>query len=166
MSKEGLMENAAQTTFVPSAPPTYQEAMMQAGGVGFVPPPGPHMMASQPEPMPMPMPQMSPHGMPLTNPYPVQTVPQQPPAGYAAAPPTTIVFTSLGRDRSYTMCHHCNAQVMTETTESHKCLAHFFCCILMFSCPCCCCLPYCMDSCKVVKHTCPNCHEELGTYRP
>ena len=124
------MENAAQPMFVPPAPPTYEQAMQQAGGAGFVSPPGPHMMVSQPEPMPMPMPQFSPQGIPMTNPYPAQTAPPQPPAVYAAAP-TTVVYTSLGRDRGFTLCPHCNAQVMTKTTESHKCLAHFFCCILM-----------------------------------
>jgi len=38
-------------------------------------------------------------------------------------------------------------------------LFHFRCCL-------CSCIPYCMDSCKSVTHSCPNCKTYLGIYKP
>jgi hypothetical protein len=37
-------------------------------------------------------------------------------------------------------------------------LFHFRCCL-------CSCIPYCMDSCKSVTHSCPNCKTYLGIYK-
>lgn len=171
MSKDQrFAENAAQQSFVPtappSAPPSYDEAMQQASAASYPPqmPVGPGSYTGHPQPMPMmPMPQPMPQPVPYASPQ----VPSQPPAppAPAPAPATTIIFTSLGRDRTVTACPKCHAQIMTETREENKCLAHIFCCILMFTFPCCCCLPYCMDSCKIVKHRCPNCRANIGVYR-
>ncbi|KAJ1523485.1 hypothetical protein ONE63_001338 [Megalurothrips usitatus] len=155
--------------------------MQQASAASYPPqmPVGPGSYTGHPQPMPMmPMPQPMPQPVPYASPQ----VPSQPPAPPAPGkvlgfPPlplcstlfgaTTIIFTSLGRDRTVTACPKCHAQIMTETREENKCLAHIFCCILMFTdrFPCCCCLPYCMDSCKIVKHRCPNCRANIGVYR-
>jgi len=49
---------------------------------------------------------------------------------------------------------------------------HFICLDLMkltfifhFRCFLCSCIPYCMDSCKTVTHSCPNCKTHLGVYK-
>ncbi|KAK3919823.1 Lipopolysaccharide-induced tumor necrosis factor-alpha factor-like protein [Frankliniella fusca] len=172
MSKQGFVETAAPQSLVPSAPPSYDEAMQQASALAPMPS---NSIQQQPLPMPMPMPQ----GMPMA-PYPAQPMPQ--PAPYyppGPAPSTevtvhsiqaapTIVYTTLGKDSTLTVCHKCNKQVMTSTNTSCKCLAHFCCCCLMISGVglLCSCIPYCLDSCKIVKHSCPNCRATLGTYRP
>lgn len=181
MSKQGFVEAAAQPSLVPSAPPSYDEAMQQASALA--PMPG-HSVQQQPMAMPMPPPQAMPMSqypsqpMPMPMPMPMPQPGPYYPSGPAASTEVnvqtvhsggpTVVYTSLGRDSALTVCHKCNSQVMTSTNTSNKCLAHCCCCCLMLSGIglLCCCLPYCMDSCKIVKHSCPNCKATLGTYRP
>ena len=174
MSKQdlGFVEGPSAPSAVPSAPtapPSYDEAMQQAAAA-YMPMPGSHTM---PQPMPMEPVMHMPHPPPGYVPPNQVPVPQQAPVIYplsAPAPaPSTIIITNvpLGRDRCYMNCPKCCARVLTETTEKNHRMAHIWCCLLMcLGCPCCSCLPYCMDSCKVVRHKCPNCKAKLGSFRP
>lgn len=63
-------------------------------------------------------------------------------------------------------CPHCQQLINTETSSEHKCLATVCCCLMC--CSLCCtlfsCIPYCMDSFKIVHHRCPNCKTRLGVF--
>jgi len=81
---------------------------------------------------------------------------------------TNIVILPLemgGESRRMT-CPHCQAEISTTVIYKDGRMTHIAALILcLFGCYCCCCIPYCMDSCKDAEHECPNCHRHLGTYR-
>ncbi|XP_017000981.2 cell death-inducing p53-target protein 1-like [Drosophila takahashii] len=88
---------------------------------------------------------------------------QQPPAQplIMQAPPNV-----LGNVPSMATCPSCGARRQTRvefepSTKTHL-LALLIC---MIGGICCCCIPYCKDSCQSAKHTCSNCGAYVGTFK-
>lgn len=166
MSKqEGDLSNIYPNMPMPSAPPTYDQAVAQPANIGFVH----NGMQGQGYPV---------QGYPNQGPmYP--SVPPHPsadkyaPPPQSEAPPTTVVITqhvagfAPGPRPMRVTCPNCHQHVLTATETDCLCAAHF-CCLALFlvGLGLCSCLPYCMDSCKSVSHHCPNCKVDLGTYVP
>uniref|UniRef100_A0A914XD50 LITAF domain-containing protein n=1 Tax=Plectus sambesii TaxID=2011161 RepID=A0A914XD50_9BILA len=133
----------------------------------------------------------SPHAPPVENyskpPYP--PMPQHhmppPPPGYVhtahvpvnagMAPPmvgttTTTVYVgapAYGPYPNNTMCPKCHAQIVTQTQVRAGLLAWLICGgLVLIGCWLGCCLiPFCVDECQDIDHTCPNCKQFLGSYR-
>ncbi|KAI5089795.1 lipopolysaccharide-induced tumor necrosis factor-alpha factor-like, partial [Silurus meridionalis] len=65
-----------------------------------------------------------------------------------------------------TFCRFCQQQVVTVTKPINGVLTWivvgtlFFCLIWPF-----CLIPFCVSSCKDIKHTCPRCNNVLHTYK-
>lgn len=108
--------------------------------------------------------------------YPVQ---QPPPPGYTQQNQTSYVVTTAPvtstppsfRDTPVRMqCFACQKDIVTATEYESgtmtwiACLAlfgiGFFVLVTWFVC----CIPFCISSLKDVRHTCPNCKQELGRY--
>jgi lipopolysaccharide-induced tumor necrosis factor-alpha factor len=89
-----------------------------------------------------------------------------PPPGYGAQPgyaaPTVIVTggsaSAFGRESAQVVCTHCHQNVMTAVTSSPSATS-WLCCVALcfvgagpFAL-----LPFCIDSCQDVVHSCPGC---------
>ncbi|EAS01692.1 LITAF-like zinc ribbon domain protein (macronuclear) [Tetrahymena thermophila SB210] len=62
-----------------------------------------------------------------------------------------------------TTCHNCNKTLTTTVTAKAGSGTWTMCFILCLFTGCCC-IPFCMDSCKDKIHTCPNCQAQLGAF--
>lgn len=139
-------------------PPTYEQAMGQGG---FIPP------VVQPAIAPYPQQNYMGPGMVLPPiqhiPPPQQSVPVHP-------PPTTVIVTGalpVGPEPTKMRCPNCRMDIKTMTVSENQAGAHIACIVLfLLGCCLCSCIPYCMDSCKSVTHSCPNCKTYLGIYKP
>lgn len=169
----------------PSAPPSYDEAVANAGaGPGPYPPSnaapypthGPQMPMPNPYGQPsaaMPMPMPAAHAQPQVHQY-------QPPSQYMQAPHVapqsfappqvqvihqTIAY-ALGPNSVKMSCPTCRADIKTTTVSDHQASAHICCIILcLLGCCLCSCLPYCMNAFMSVHHSCPNCKAYIGTWK-
>ncbi|XP_051558192.1 cell death-inducing p53-target protein 1 homolog [Myxocyprinus asiaticus] len=137
------------------------------------PPPYPGPQAQQPG--------MNYPGQPAA--YPPQAGPSvshypPPPAyGFGGTPntvqPTTVpvvtqvvMLTNLTDVPSHITCPHCLQGVVTETEHLSGLLTWLICGTLaVFVCWPCCCIPFCVDGCKDVQHSCPNCKRVIHIYK-
>ncbi|XP_059407655.1 lipopolysaccharide-induced tumor necrosis factor-alpha factor homolog [Carassius carassius] len=63
-------------------------------------------------------------------------------------------------------CSHCMTDIITETEYINGLLTWLICgTLVFFFCWLCFWIPFCVDSCKDVKHTCPNCKNILRIYK-
>ncbi|XP_075264342.1 uncharacterized protein LOC142356286 isoform X1 [Convolutriloba macropyga] len=99
-------------------------------------------------------------------PHPSQYPPQQPP------PTSTVVINTvpagkLGTDPMQVTCPNCQQNVTTQLDYQKGCLTWLICGLLcLFGLFLGCCLiPFCVNSCKDVVHTCPNCKVVIGTHK-
>nr|CAH7737018.1 unnamed protein product [Callosobruchus chinensis] len=71
----------------------------------------------------------------------------------------------LGPEPAVVTCPFCNRRVVTRTENEPDMKTHLMAVLLFFvGFICCLCfLPYCMSSCKPVRHYCPQCGAYLGT---
>lgn len=73
------------------------------------------------------------------------------------------VWTRIGQ---VALCPSCNQQVMTLARYKHygSLLPWISCCLIAFTgCYCCCCwIPFAINECKTVEHSCPQCGNRLG----
>lgn len=107
------------------------------------------------------------------QPYPSQPVTAQPDAGQQGQQNTVVVVaptvTVPGPVRNVafeTMCTNCHRQVVTNVSYETGGLTWLIFAILCFvGCWLCACIPFCVDDCKDVVHTCPSCGFVLGHYR-
>lgn len=77
--------------------------------------------------------------------------------------PIVVRNLNFGPEQQHIICPSCHANVLTITEKEANMKTHLFAlglCVIGFWCcvPC----PYCMDSCLVTKHYCPNCRSYLG----
>ncbi|XP_016369677.1 lipopolysaccharide-induced tumor necrosis factor-alpha factor homolog [Sinocyclocheilus rhinocerous] len=63
-------------------------------------------------------------------------------------------------------CPHCMTDIITEIEYMNGLLTWLiFGSLVIFVCWLCCCIPFCVDACKDVKHTCPNCKNIIHIYK-
>ncbi|NXI75141.1 LITAF factor, partial [Rhipidura dahli] len=137
---------------VPSAPPSYEEAV----GINV----------NYPHPYPVPGPGQKPCGKEM-NPPPYRG--QPPPANNPITVQTVYVQQPvLFYDRPVQMCcPSCNQMIVTHLSYDAGALTWLSCgglCLL----GCiggCCLIPFCIDALKDVDHTCPKCSALLGSYK-
>lgn len=165
----------APTAPLPTAPPSYEEAVAQSGYVANLPNSPPYPAAGSQMPMPTPfVPQGT--SAPITAPpsqsnapYPQQFGAQQ---TFSPPPPQEVrivhqhVAVSLGPNAVKMRCPTCHVDIKTTTVSDHQPSAHICCFILcLLGCCLCSCLPYCMSAFLSVHHFCPNCKTYIGTWK-
>uniref|UniRef100_A0A8C7YT47 LITAF domain-containing protein n=1 Tax=Oryzias sinensis TaxID=183150 RepID=A0A8C7YT47_9TELE len=78
----------------------------------------------------------------------------------------TQVTAPLRDTPGVTFCVYCQKNVLTRTSFEIGAMAWVFCGgITLLGCWLCMCIPFCLDSCKDVKHYCPSCNNLLYFYR-
>ncbi|XP_052071643.1 cell death-inducing p53-target protein 1 homolog isoform X5 [Mytilus californianus] len=100
----------------------------------------------------------------------------QPQQGYAqqqahttvvVGQPTATVLVQQFREAPVnTACPHCRAQVITATQYETGTFAWIICLVLcIVGCDLgCCFIPFCVDGCKDVIHTCPSCRQTISRW--
>lgn len=109
-------------------------------------------------------------GYPQAQPYPQGGYPPPQP-GMVPPGQTTVVVTGaplpIFRDQPVRLkCGHCQADIVTSLTYESGALCWIICgVLLLFGLWLGCCLiPFCIDGCKDVIHTCPNCQQTVGKF--
>lgn len=102
-------------------------------------------------------------------PYPQQPMPQQ--QGHThntvvVTQPAITVVQTFRESPVHTNCPHCRAEVVTGIHYESGTFSWVVCCILWWiGCGLGCCLiPFCVDGCKDVVHTCPNCQQQVARW--
>ncbi|XP_036797581.1 lipopolysaccharide-induced tumor necrosis factor-alpha factor homolog isoform X1 [Oncorhynchus mykiss] len=96
-----------------------------------------------------------------------------PPPQYTSGPGgpvpvvTQVIMTpSLMEVGGSTMCPHCQQHVVTKTETNSGLLTWLICGgLFIVGCWPCCAIPFCVDSCKDVNHSCPNCNNIIYVYK-
>lgn len=104
--------------------------------------------------------------------------PSSPPYGFEALPTNVqqpmavpvvtqvVMMPTLTDVPGRITCPHCHQDIMTETEHLSGLLTWLICGTLaLFVCWLCCCIPFCVDACKDVKHSCPNCKNVIRVYK-
>ncbi|XP_060945513.1 LITAF domain-containing protein-like [Limanda limanda] len=77
-----------------------------------------------------------------------------------------IVTPALQDAPGQMLCPNCHQTVVTTTEHQAGLLTWAVCGVLtIFGCFLCCCIPFCIDSCKDVEHRCPSCHRVIYLYK-
>lgn len=59
-------------------------------------------------------------------------------------------------------CTHCHQPVTTEVNFESGAGTWLICCGIWLFTGCCCCIPFCVDSCRDAIHRCPSCKKVVG----
>ncbi|XP_011166353.1 lipopolysaccharide-induced tumor necrosis factor-alpha factor homolog isoform X2 [Solenopsis invicta] len=164
---------------LPTAPPSYEEAIANTGGAPTHPPvvPAPYPVGHASVQMPMPYIQpLNQTTMPTPSLHPGSSQSTLQPRFNAELNPVTqpehvrvvqhhIVY-ALGPNAVKMSCPTCGADIKTTTMSDHQPSAHICCIVLcLLGCCLCSCLPYCMNAFMSVHHYCPNCKSYIGTWK-
>ncbi|XP_031559108.1 cell death-inducing p53-target protein 1 homolog [Actinia tenebrosa] len=105
-------------------------------------------------------------GYPPSQPYPAHHQQSHNTTTIIQTQPTTTVITPafFGETPVAMMCPHCQASIVTATEYVPGSLAWIICVVLFFVFWPCCWLPFVIDGCKDVLHSCPNCRRQVGSY--
>ena len=76
----------------------------------------------------------------------------------------TVAGPLFGNRPVTMMCPNCQKTITTKTFSEHGALTWISAGVLCFV--MCCCIPFCVDSCDDVTHTCPSCNITLGLHKP
>ncbi|XP_019958389.1 LITAF domain-containing protein-like [Paralichthys olivaceus] len=88
-----------------------------------------------------------------------------PPVGHQAVA-HMIVTPALQDVPGQAVCPHCHQTVVTTAEHKAGLMTWAICgCLTIFGCFLCCCIPFCVDSCKDVEHHCPSCHKVIYLYK-
>ncbi|XP_067635720.1 lipopolysaccharide-induced tumor necrosis factor-alpha factor homolog [Eurosta solidaginis] len=89
-------------------------------------------------------------------------------AGQSPIPQYTSIYTNpnppVGPQSTQLRCPQCKCVVKTTVRHRSTTKTHLACLLLTWT-GCCCCLPYCMDTCRNANHFCPMCGTFIGTYQ-
>ncbi|CAJ0956214.1 unnamed protein product, partial [Mesorhabditis belari] len=166
-------ENKESTAQMPPPPP-YPEAT--SGVYPSVPTPNQGAYPTQPNPgypqqgysayPPNPQPN-APMGVYPPYPYPAVVNGVDPSATVITVQPTTVVLNHhLGPYPCSITCPNCHQTAVTEVIYQAGLFAWLICGIMfIFGFWCCCCIPFCVDSCQDAEHRCRNCRHYIGTYK-
>jgi lipopolysaccharide-induced tumor necrosis factor-alpha factor len=79
---------------------------------------------------------------------------------------TTTVVQQFRESPVQTVCPHCQAQIVTATSYETGTFTWLICAVVcLVGCDLGCCLiPFCVDGCKDVIHSCPNCHQQISRW--
>ncbi|XP_020288859.1 lipopolysaccharide-induced tumor necrosis factor-alpha factor homolog [Pseudomyrmex gracilis] len=169
--------NVQPTAPLPTAPPSYEEAIANAGPPVHPPVgPAPYPIGLPPVQMPIPYNQSANQTVISAPVYPSSSQSAQSQPHFNADPNSVphpevrvihqhLTYT-LGPHAVKMTCPSCHVDIKTSTISDHKLCAHI-CCFLMciFGCFLCSCLPYCMTACMTTHHFCPNCKNYIGTWK-
>ncbi|XP_076446503.1 lipopolysaccharide-induced tumor necrosis factor-alpha factor homolog [Babylonia areolata] len=80
--------------------------------------------------------------------------------------PAVTVVQTFTETPVRTQCPHCRADIITATTYDAGTFSWLICVILcLVGCNLgCCLLPFCMDGCQDVVHSCPNCRQQISRW--
>ncbi|KYN18042.1 PREDICTED: lipopolysaccharide-induced tumor necrosis factor-alpha factor homolog [Trachymyrmex cornetzi] len=178
MEKNLGFTNVQPSAPLPTAPPSYEEAIANTGGAPTHPPVMPTPYPPGNAPIQMPMPYNQPPNqttMPMPSVYPGSSRSTSQPCFNAesnSVPRTQLrviqqhVVLALGPNAVKMCCPTCHADIKTTTISDHQPSAHICCVILcLLGCCLCSCLPYCMNAFMSVHHFCPNCKNYIGTWK-
>ncbi|XP_037811524.1 lipopolysaccharide-induced tumor necrosis factor-alpha factor homolog [Lucilia sericata] len=90
------------------------------------------------------------------------SAPSAPPAQIVPKEQTIISYQPVGPLSTNMICPSCRSNIKTLVEHRPSTATHIL--GLLLCSICCCCLPYFIDFCRNVNHTCPNCHAFVGTY--
>uniref|UniRef100_A0A1L8EIY1 Putative lipopolysaccharide-induced tumor necrosis factor-alpha factor n=1 Tax=Haematobia irritans TaxID=7368 RepID=A0A1L8EIY1_HAEIR len=76
---------------------------------------------------------------------------------------TAFITQPVGPKSVEMTCPYCHAHIHTRVSHAATTKTHIVALLLCWT-VCCCCLPYCMDSCRNANHFCPMCGAFIGTY--
>ncbi|XP_033751065.1 cell death-inducing p53-target protein 1 homolog isoform X3 [Pecten maximus] len=155
-------------------PPPYPGKGQEAGYPAQPPPPqGYGQPYGAPPPAAYPA---QPYGQPA-QPYgqPAQPYGQPGQPGYpqqqgqttvVVAQPAVTVVQQFRESPVHTRCPHCQAEVVTATQFETGSFTWIICLVLcIVGCDLgCCFIPFCVDGCKDVTHSCPNCKTVISRY--
>ncbi|XP_005097356.1 cell death-inducing p53-target protein 1 homolog [Aplysia californica] len=154
------------------APPPYPGNEKGYGppppAAGYPPPGGyPPPQAGYPPPQPGYPPAQAGYPPPPQQGYPPAQggPPAQNTTVVVTQPPVTLVQTFQAIPVR-TCCPHCRAEIVTATRFENGTFSWVVCFILcIIGCVLGCCLiPFCVEGCQDVIHTCPNCHQHIARW--
>ncbi|XP_060063398.1 cell death-inducing p53-target protein 1 homolog isoform X1 [Ylistrum balloti] len=153
-----------------SAPPPYPGKGQEAGQPYPAQPP-PQGGYGQPYGAPPPAAYPAqPYGQPGGHPYGQPGQPgypqQQGQTTVVVAQPAVTVVQQFRESPVHTRCPHCQAEVVTATQFETGTFTWIICLVLcIVGCDLgCCFIPFCVDGCKDVTHSCPNCKTVISRY--
>ncbi|KAL2744851.1 lipopolysaccharide-induced tumor necrosis factor-alpha factor [Vespula maculifrons] len=96
-------------------------------------------------------------------PYYLHAPPPLPPPPPPPPPPRPHIIVSFGKKSQLTVCTYCGARISTRVETEASIKTHLIALFLCLIGACCCApIPYCIDSCLIIKHYCPLCNSFLG----